>query len=196
MKPGNPVDPPLSDLLRLIESAGASGLTPGQIRAALPAKGPCRWDIGDVRAACHELWLRDQVVIEPPGRGRREYRVWPASRRPPKSGDARERPAVAGRATREGTPEENFRATLCGQLAGEWQRSGNDESREVLRRLMTNLGAERVERPGDVVAFKGRRHQCDGTVLPGVPVRVTEAGWLLRQGTGEYLLAKARVVPA
>jgi hypothetical protein len=188
-----------SELLGLLQSSTRSaGLTPGQLRAALAAKAGVRRDLAEVRAACHELWLRDQVVIEPPGRDKREYRVWHASyrRAPIGSGARREeaRPAAPGRATREGDAQENFRITLCGQLAGEWARSGCGETRDVLRRVLMNFGAERVERAGEVVPFKGRRHECNGPVLPGGPVRVTEEGWILRQGTGEYLLVKARVV--
>jgi hypothetical protein len=185
----------LTDILGLLEASSRSGgLTPGQLRAGLAAKAGVQRNLGEVRAACHELWQRDEVVIEPPGQNRREYRIWHASHR--RSPQRVEPVAPRGRSTREGGAEENFRVTLCGQLAGEWARTGCRETREVLRRLLSNFGAERVERPDDVVPFKGRRHECERSVLPGAPVRVTEAGWILRQGVGEYLLAKARVVPA
>lgn len=193
-----------SALLRVLESAAASGgLTSGQLRSALIAKMKVPASLAGVRGACHELWQRGLVVIEPPGAGRREYRVWHANLRravaePGKSGEPERRTPPPGRASREGerSGEENFRVTFCGQLAGEWARTACGETREVLRRLLVNFGAERVERAGEVVSFKGRRHQCEAPVLPGAGVRVVEAGWVLRQGMGEYLLTKARVVPA
>lgn len=201
MKSRNPdSDSFFSDILGLLESGSKlGGLTPGQLRAALAAKAGVQRNLGEVRAACHELWQRDEVVIEPPGQGKREYRIWHASQRRPQQPQPQQgmpEPAPRGRSAREGGAEDNFRVTFCGQLAGEWARTECGETREVLRRLLSNFGAERVEQPNDVVPFKGRRHECDRPVLPGVPVRVTEAGWILRQGLGEYLLTKARVVPA
>lgn len=191
----------LEDVLACLASrTGSAGLTPGQIRSALAAKASGKRDLGAIKEVCYELWLRESVVIEPPAPGRREYRVWHAANRKPVASRVEEsapaRPAPPGRASREGGADEHFRITLCGQLAAEWARAGTAETKEVLRRLLTNLGVERVEKPAEVLAFKGRRHECDSAILPGSPVRVVEPGWLLRLSGGEYLLAKARVAPA
>lgn len=193
--------PLLEDVLALLElRTGSTGLTPGQIRSGLASKAGIKRDLGQIKEACHELWQRRLIVVEPPAPGRREHRLWHAKNRKPEvcrdEASAPGRPAPPGRSTREGGADEHFRVTVCGQLAAEWARAGNPETREVLRRLLTNLGVERVEKPAEVVAFKGRRHECESAVLPGAAVRVTEPGWMLRQGGGEYLLAKARVMVA
>lgn len=184
--------PHVVDLLEAKTALG--GLTPGQLRAGLARKCGTSCGLSEVRALCHELWRRREVVIEPPAAGKREYRVWHARHRKDPNRPAQAPPARRTREEFDGG-ESNFRATMCGQLVAEWKAAEGKETKETLRRLLANFGAERWGTPGEVVPFKGRRHECEGRVVPGDPVRVVEDGWVLRQGSGEYLLAKALVKP-
>ncbi|MEM0968461.1 MAG: hypothetical protein AAGJ31_03850, partial [Verrucomicrobiota bacterium] len=134
------------------------------------------------------------VTVEPPAPGKRELRVWGGSDRKAAVPKARQN-VPPSRPTRErgDAQETNQRVTLCGQLVAEWSSAKELETKEVLRRLLVNFGADPVGVVGEKVPFQGRRHRSEESVLPGTEVEIEQHGWILRGCPGDYLLGKARV---
>ena len=175
---------PVLDLLE--KKTAKAGLTLRQIRNQLSKSSPeADLTAEATRDLLHSLWEQGSIAIEPPAQGRREIRFWHARHAPTQLPQAT--PSVepsAGEAMK----------SICGQLATAYHDSDCEDTKKELYRLLFNLGAEPVGKPGQKLAFKGRNHECsDANALPGDPVKVTEPGWMLRNCPGDYQLSKIRV---
>jgi hypothetical protein len=149
--------------------------------------------MAEIQDGLHALWSQDRITVEPPPPGKREFRVRLAS---PALAERLSAPESGG----ETGPEDSLESA-CGQLAAAFHEAKSAETKQELARLLFNFGARRPEPDGSRAAFQGRRHVCPQPILPGAPVKVTEAGWCLpaRSGgnpSGERLLSKSRVAPA
>lgn len=66
-------------------------------------------------------------------------------------------------------------------------------AKDILTVMARNLGLSLIGKPGEVVPYDPLRHEdLEGGLVPGVSVRVGEAGWAIEQET----LIRAKVKPA
>ncbi len=89
----------------------------------------------------------------------------------------------------------DFRRGIAHELTISWKRAQSDEAREGIARAMRGAGLQQLGVAGEQVTFAGRYHQSTEPMFPGDPGFVVEPGWMIHDGTGEYLLEKALVAP-
>jgi hypothetical protein len=88
-----------------------------------------------------------------------------------------------------------FLRGLAHELTLSWKREKNPEAREGIARAMRGAGLRQLGTAGEQVTFAGSYHICTDPIFPGDPAFVLEPGWMIHDGTGEYLLEKALVAP-
>lgn len=96
--------------------------------------------------------------------------------------------------------EENGRHTelqrhLAQELVLSWKHARNLEVREGIARAMRGAGLRPIGVPGEQVVFVGRLHGSAEPLFPGDAAVVIEPGWMIQDGSGDYLLEKALVAP-
>ena len=99
----------------------------------------------------------------------------------------------APRLRRPSTEEEGlFLQRADQELVFAWQ-DANSAGRQHIERALLNLGAEPIGSPGERKEFSGQLHTSETPAFTGDLVEVKEPGWLLRDESGGYLLAYAKV---
>jgi hypothetical protein len=91
--------------------------------------------------------------------------------------------------------EADFGRRALQQMVFAWQEADSTEARAPIERALLNSEAVRIGKPGEQLQFVGRLHECHEPVFPGDPVEIVQPGWLMLDSKGEYLLAKAKVIP-
>jgi hypothetical protein len=89
----------------------------------------------------------------------------------------------------------DFLRGMAHELTISWKREKNPEAREGIARAMRGAGLRQLGTAGEQVTFAGRYHACTAPMFPGDPAFILEPGWMIHDGTGEYLLEKAIVAP-
>lgn len=97
-------------------------------------------------------------------------------------------------------PEQNgvvadFRRSVAHELTISWKHAPTPEVREGIARAMHGVGLRPIGVAGEQVTFAGRYHVSTVPMFPGDPGFVVEQGWVIHDGSGEYLLEKALVAP-
>ena len=90
--------------------------------------------------------------------------------------------------------EIDFQKNQSEELIFAWQDATSPETQSALERALFNVGVERLNAPGDIVAFDGGSQHTDDDVAEGDPVEVVLPGWQLVNPRGTSLLARAKVI--
>ena len=97
------------------------------------------------------------------------------------------------RLRRPATEEEGlFRQRAAQELVFAWQ-DADRAARHHIERALLNLGAEPIGSPGERTKFSGQLHSSETPAFTGDLIEVKESGWVLRDESGGYLLAHAKV---
>jgi len=89
----------------------------------------------------------------------------------------------------------DFRRSLAHELTISWKHAQNPEVREGIARAMRGVGLRSIGLAGEQVTFTGRYHVSTTPMFPGDAGFIVEPGWVIHDGSGEYLLEKALVAP-
>ncbi len=89
----------------------------------------------------------------------------------------------------------DFWRCLAHELAISWKHAQSPEARDGIARAMLGAGLRPIGSAGEQVAFAGRLHVATEPMFPGDPAFIVEPGWMIHDGSGEYLLEKALVAP-
>ena len=87
----------------------------------------------------------------------------------------------------------DFKRRMAHELVIAWKYSPNPEAKQSIANALRNAGIQQIGEPQERLTLDGGLHRCDGPAFPGDEVEVVESGWLVHDGTGEYLLEKAIV---
>jgi hypothetical protein len=93
--------------------------------------------------------------------------------------------------------EKDFRRDVAKQFAEVWRTAWKDnkqEGRDFLESAMWNVsGLKMIGEVGAELAFDGRYHDCAAPVFTGDRVRITRPGWLVEEGSSDFVAIKAVV---
>jgi hypothetical protein len=89
----------------------------------------------------------------------------------------------------------DFHHQMARELTLSWKHAANAEVREGIARAMRGVGLHPIGVAGERVVFAGSLHTSGEPMFPGDAAVVIEPGWRMHDGSGDYLLEKARVGP-
>lgn len=110
------------------------------------------------------------------------------------------RPAPVAVPQPESADDTTFQRQVARRLVSAWLETWDpdrSEARQFVEAAIWNVAEfKQVGDVGEEVKFDGRYHEGPAGLFTNTPARVTRPGWVLKEGDdGEYILAKARVVP-
>jgi hypothetical protein len=110
------------------------------------------------------------------------------------------RPAAVALPQPESADDTTFQRQVARRLVSAWLETWDPdrpEARQFLEAAIWNVAEfKQVGEAGAEVKFDGRYHEGPAGLFTNTPAAVTRPGWVLQEGDdGEYILAKAKVVP-
>ncbi|VTT99423.1 unnamed protein product [Gemmataceae bacterium] len=110
------------------------------------------------------------------------------------------RPAAVAVPQPESADDTTFQRQVARRLVSAWLETWDPDQpgpRQFLEAAIWNVAEfKQVGDAGEDVKFDGRYHEGPAGLFTNSPAKVTRPGWVLKEGDdGEYILAKARVVP-